>query len=246
MLRVGQLAKKTGLTVRTLHHYDAIGLLSASWRSEAGYRLYTSDDVERLTRILSLRSLGLPLDEIGRSVADPEFSLKRCLELRLARLREQINQQRELVSRLESLLARLESQGEAPVDELVRTLEMMTMFEKHYTPEQLEQLKARRELVGEERIKQVQQEWNELFARYREGMEKGADPSSESVQALARKSRSLILEFTGGDPGIEQSLRNMYRQEGGPNILQGHGCDVDNGLWGYMGQANQALESPDS
>ena len=85
-----------------------------------------------------------------------------------------------------------------------------------------------------------------MFGRFREEMEKGTDPSSETIQALARKSRSLILEFSGGDPGIEQSLRNMYRQEGDPPVLRGHGCEVDDQLWGYMGQATYVLESPDS
>ena len=165
MLKVGELAARVGLTVRTLRHYDAIGLLSPSCRSEAAYRLYTRDDVERLTRILSLRSLGLPLDEIRRSLTDPQFSLERCLQLQVARLSKQIDQQRELVRRLESLLAKIEPQGKISVDELVQTLEMMTMFEKYYTPEQLEQLKARAELVGEERIKQVGAEWRRELTR---------------------------------------------------------------------------------
>ena len=246
MLKIGELAKKTGLTVRTLRHYNAMGLLAPSCRSEAGYRLYSGDDVERLTRILSLRSLGLPLDQIRRSLTDPQFSLKRCLQLQVARRGEQIIQQQELVQRLESLLATLEPHGKISVEDLVGTLEMMTMFEKYYTPAQLEQFKARAELVGQDRISEVGAEWNELFDRYREEMEKGTDPSGETVQALARKSRSLILEFTGGDPGIEQSLSNMYRQEGAAAVLQGHNCQVDDNLWGYMGQASRALDSPES
>src|SRR6476646_6711292 len=61
--KVGELAKRTGVSVRALHHYDEIGLLSASLRSESGYRLYTEADVIRLQQIRSLRSLGFSLDE---------------------------------------------------------------------------------------------------------------------------------------------------------------------------------------
>ena len=62
--RVGELAGQTGLTVRTLHYYDEIGLLSPSHRSDAGYRLYTAGDVVRLQQIRSLRHLGFALEEI--------------------------------------------------------------------------------------------------------------------------------------------------------------------------------------
>src|SRR4030095_4660142 len=61
-LTVGALARRTGLTVRTLHHYDKIGVLSPSGRTESGYRLYSDDDVRRLERIVLLRGLGMALD----------------------------------------------------------------------------------------------------------------------------------------------------------------------------------------
>jgi MerR family transcriptional regulator, thiopeptide resistance regulator len=65
MRRIGEVAAATGLTVRTLHHYDEIGLLAPAGRTEAGYRLYSGDDVRRLYRIVAFRRLGLALTEIG-------------------------------------------------------------------------------------------------------------------------------------------------------------------------------------
>ena len=73
--KVGELATATGLTIRTLHYYEEIGLLVASGRTEAGHRLYSDADVERLYRISLLRRLGLPLTEIGRALDDPAWSL---------------------------------------------------------------------------------------------------------------------------------------------------------------------------
>jgi len=70
-LTVGELARRCGLTVRTLHHYDAIGLLKPSLRSDAGYRLYDRDSVERLHRIQAPRQLGLPLADIGTVLSGP-------------------------------------------------------------------------------------------------------------------------------------------------------------------------------
>lgn len=60
--RVGELAKRTGVSVRTLHWYEEIGLLSPSQRSEAGHRLYAAEDLGRLQQIQSLRQLGFSLD----------------------------------------------------------------------------------------------------------------------------------------------------------------------------------------
>ncbi|MEP7384533.1 MAG: MerR family transcriptional regulator, partial [Gemmatimonadota bacterium] len=75
--KVGELARRTGLTVRALHHYDAIGLLIPSGRTPSGHRLYERDDVERLQQIQSLRLMGFPLDEVKRLLAGRGLSPRR-------------------------------------------------------------------------------------------------------------------------------------------------------------------------
>jgi MerR family transcriptional regulator, thiopeptide resistance regulator len=77
--RVGELARLAHVSVRTLHHYDAIGLLHPSGHSEAGYRLYTGADLERLQQVLFYRELGFPLEEIRRVVADAAFDRRTAL-----------------------------------------------------------------------------------------------------------------------------------------------------------------------
>jgi hypothetical protein len=137
---------------------------------------------------------------------------------------------------------RLASAGTASADDLFYTMEMMTMVEnssKYYTPEQLEQLAQRRETVGEERIRQVEAEWPELIAEVRAAMERGDDPSSEQVQALARRWKGLIEEFTGGDAGITESLGNMWASE--PSLGEKSGIDQD--MFAYIGRAMKGLPS---
>jgi DNA-binding transcriptional MerR regulator len=85
---VGQAAQLARVSVRTLHHYDEIGLLSPSARSAAGYRLYAIDDLERLQQILFFRELGFPLDEIARILGDPAFERRSALEAQRALLAE--------------------------------------------------------------------------------------------------------------------------------------------------------------
>ena len=152
-MKIGDLARRTGLTVRTLHHYDAIGLLKPSLHTEAGYRLYTARDIARLQQVLSLRQLGFSLEEIRDCLDRPGFSALEIIELHLARLRAQIEAQKKLCERLQTLAAHLHAAGAVSADELLTTIEEMAMLdeltEKYFTPEQLQQMKARRDEVGQ-------------------------------------------------------------------------------------------------
>src|SRR5438552_18284538 len=102
-LKVGELAKRTGLTIRTLHHYDAIGLLRPSLHTESGHRLYTVADVARLQQVLSLRQLGFTLEQVRDCLARADFSPLEVIRMHVARLREQIELERKLCERLEAL-----------------------------------------------------------------------------------------------------------------------------------------------
>lgn len=212
-LQVGELAGRTGLTVRTLHHYDEIGLLKPSLHSEAGYRLYTAADVARLQQVLSLRQLGFALEEVRDCLNRPDFAPLEVIRLHVARLQEQIELQRKLCERLEALAERFHTAGEVSAEEFLQTIEVMTMIEKYYSPEQLAQIEARKAALGEERIKEANAEWPGLFAAVRTEMDAGTDPADPKVQALARKWYGLLDEFTGGDVGLFNSTSNMYANE---------------------------------
>src|SRR5256714_12769862 len=104
-LKVGELARRTGLTIRTLHHYDEIGLLKPSLRTESGHRLYGAGDVARLQQVVSLRQLGFSLEEVRDCLGRPGFAPLEVIRLHVAKLREQIELQRELCGRLEAVAA---------------------------------------------------------------------------------------------------------------------------------------------
>ena len=208
--KIGELAKRTGVSIRTLHHYDEIGLLSPSHRTDAGHRLYGREEVVRLQQILSLRQSGFSLEEIRSMLARRHSNAQRFITQHIARLRQQIAAQQELCARLERIAARYES---ASAEEFIEAIEVMTMFEKYYTKEQLETLRQRAETIGDAHIKEVEQEWPRLIADVRAEMEKGTDPKDPRMQALAKRWMELVHEFTGGDPGITQSLKNLYAGE---------------------------------
>jgi len=156
------------------------------------------------------------LEEVRECLDRPDFSVQRVIELHLSRLREQIELQRRLCNRLEQIAARLSSTGVVSVEEFIRTIEVISMserLERYYTPEQLEALERRRQELGEERIRAAEAEWAGLIEKVRAEMEAGTDPADERVQRLAKRWMELVGEFTGGDPGIEGSVRNMWQQE---------------------------------
>lgn len=239
-MTVGALAKATGVTVRALHHYDEIGLLTPAHRSVAGYRMYGPAEVLRLSQIVCLRQLGLPLEEIQRSLDGPQASLSETLATHIEQLQAQIQEQQQLLTRLQAIAQQVDATGELSVQAMTQLMETIKMMEKYYSSEQREQLAARFASIPKERIEEVQQAWEALFAAFAQAEAQGTDPASEEVQALVAQSNALIREFTGGDPGIARSLQQMYQSEGPNKILQPHGYNVDPDVFAYMQRAREA------
>ncbi len=212
-MKVGELAERTGVSVRTLHFYEKVGLLEPARRTDAGHRIYGLAETERLQQIRSLVQLGFSLEEVRDCLQNQHFSPAKILQLHLAALDEAMERQRRLRLRLGFLAQRLESVEGASAEDFINTIEEITMLEKHYTPEQLEQLHQRAEQVGAERIIQVQEEWRRLIAEVKAEMDGGIDLLAPSVRVLAGRWQSLVDEFTGGDPGIQRSLGNLYRED---------------------------------
>ena len=238
-LKVGELARRTGLTVRTLHHYDEVGLLRPSLHTGSGHRLYTEADVARLQQVLSLRQLGFSLEQIRDCLDRPGFSPLEVVRLHAARLREQIALQQRLCECLDGLAQIFERAGEVSAEQFLQTIEVMSMIENYYTPEQLEQLAKRREQVGEGYVRQGEADWAELFTRLKAEMDAGTDPADARVQALVKRQHELVSAFTGGDAGIAASLKKMWTEQGETLATQ---FGYDPRVMEYLARANEAAK----
>jgi DNA-binding transcriptional MerR regulator len=242
-LKVGELARRTGLTVRTLHHYDEIGLLKPSLHTEAGYRLYTRGDVARLQQVLSLRQLGFALEEVRGCLDRPGFAPLEVIRLHVARLREQIELQRRLGERLEALAEHFRTAAEVSADEFLYTIEVMTMIESYYTPEQMESFRKRSAeaaVAGVDLAQQAQQgtvAWQELLAQLKVEMDSGTDPADSKVQALEKRRQALVNAFSGGDKAIEENLERMWKEQGDRLCAQ---FGIDRKLIAYLDKAVEA------
>lgn len=126
-LKIGELAKKTGLSVRALHHYDAIGLLSPSQRTEGGARLYGLDDLIRLHRIEALKQFGYALPDIKASLdGSLSGSPLQILQRQIAEFDAQALRAQRLSRRLRHLVDMIATGNEAPALDWLNTLELLT------------------------------------------------------------------------------------------------------------------------
>src|SRR5437867_4449780 len=137
---VGELASGTGLTVRTLHHYDEIGLLVPSLRNHAGHRRYTAADVRRLHRITALRGFGFSLTEIGQLLEGDDLDPRELVQRQLDQTEDRISRAQRLRTRLLSVLNGLDNAVEPSAHTLIQLIEVTTGMEHNYTPEELEKL----------------------------------------------------------------------------------------------------------
>ena len=243
-LRVGDVAERTGLTVRALHHYEAVGLVSPS-RSDAGHRRYGAREIERLQQITSLRALGLTLDQIRDALDAPAFDPADTVARQRAALGAEAARLGALADRLDGLerLLRQRAATGAPIapDTFLSLTHAMTDVERHYTPEQLQQLADRREALGDDAIRDVEAEWPRLFEAVGAEMDAGTNPAAPQVQRLVDRWDELVEMFTGGAPGIRQSLGNAVgANRDGMSQMMGLAPDRMRDLFTYAQKARDA------
>jgi MerR family transcriptional regulator, thiopeptide resistance regulator len=241
--KVGELAHQAGVSVRALHHYEAIGLLVPSARTPSGHRLYARSDVERLARITALTALGFGLDQVRACLADEAWSPLRLIDAHLARAREALEEQRALCEKLERLREGLVA-GRDDATHFIETVEVMTMIERYYTQEQLDALARRKEELGAEAIEKVENDWAALFADVKAELARGTAPADPAAQALARRWSALqqatVAGFTGGDPGIKASLDRLYAEQPADRIHP----SFDPAIFAFMKEACDRLPKP--
>lgn len=207
-LKVGELAQRAGLTVRALHHYDSIGLLSPSARSDAGYRLYDRGDIARLHQIQALRRFGVALAEIGAFLDNPGTRLPAIVDQQIAALDRQIAQAGLLRGQLAQLQRQLAAGEEPGLAEWLTTLELMTMYDKYFTKEQLERLAF---LAGGP--DGTKAEWDALVAAMHALLAAGTAPSDPAAQKLAIRWMDMIVRDTGGEAQLLVQLNDMNANE---------------------------------
>ena len=205
LLKVGDLARRTGLTVRTLHHYDEIGLLKPSGRSEAGYRLYSQADVQRLHGIQSMRQMGLPLSDIASLLEGDGVAPERILGQQIRALDQQIAQATELRGRLTMLRDGLMVGAQPDMGNWLDALALMTTYGKYFSAAELKHIFSN--------WSRIEADWHVVKDLVHSAMARQLPPDSAEVQALAYRWMALMLHWMGGDLDLLDRWGHMFRTE---------------------------------
>lgn len=192
---VRQVADMASITVRTLHHYDALGLLRPTGRSAAGYRLYGEADLLRLQQILFFRELGFSLEQIRTIIEDPHFDQVRALE----RHREMLQLERERLSRLlgtiDRTIAKLTEDNMGMTDE-----ELWEGFSQ----EQIERYKREsREAYGVEVVEESE--------RRAKSMSKGQWQAVKDEGEAVTRGLAALMDRPVDDPEVQALIDRHYR-----------------------------------
>jgi len=216
LYKVREFAKLAGVTVRALHHYDRLGLLTPGRRTGSSYRLYSERDLARLEEIVVLKFLGIPLKEI-RPLLDQQSGLAEALRRQQRVLREkrqQLEQAMTTIAAAERSVRSDTGPDWSLFRHVIQEIEMQNETEwskKYYSPEAREKIEERRAQWTPELQEEVTRQWNALFADIEASLHE--DPASPTAQALAARWRELLAGFTGGDTEIQQGLNKMWSDQ---------------------------------
>lgn len=206
-LKIGELATRSGLTVRALHHYDSIGLLTPSARADSGHRLYSRDDVARLHQVQALRKFGMSLGDIATFLDGPDAPFADIVAQQIDALDRQIAQATKLREQLWQLQRQVHGGDEPALEDWLSTLEHMHLYEQYFSQDEL------RRLPFWQRDARRNQAWGALVREVSDAMDSKLPPGDPRVGALAQRWMQMLEEDTGGDPEFAWRMTAMLEQE---------------------------------
>ena len=207
LIQVGELAKRAGITVRTLHHYEQTGLLLPSARSAAGYRLYNLADVQRLHMIQALAKAGLELAEIRDFLEQESLSLTELLDAQITLLDKQLRSIHTLRDRLVELRTGLLDDAAPDLESWLQTLELMNMYDRWFSKEELQQLPF---AVQKDALSAI---WSGLVAEANALLEYHIPVTDERAKDLATRWMERLEQDTAGKPEFLTRLNEMHSVE---------------------------------
>lgn len=214
---VKALAKLAGITVRTLHHYDKIGLLSPNHKNESGYRIYTNEELDTLQQILFFRELDFSLDEIKGILGSPDYNRVEALYMHRDLLQKEKNRLETLIQTIEKCI--MEEKGGQEIDMTEKFKGLSKAEIEAYREEAKERWGKDMVEASEARMKErgltdheaLQKQLEEIFVQVASVMDK--DVSDGNVQAQVVKLREYMNQFYDCTDDIFTGLANMYLED---------------------------------
>lgn len=213
-MTVGEVAKKMGVTVRTLQYYDKEGLLSPSAESEGGRRLYTDKDLVTLHQIISLKSLGFSLDDIkGRLISlETPTDIANALTEQADDIRQKIEQLKVSLSAIEQLKAevlQMQTVNFKKYADIIVNLQMENdsyYLIKRFDDDTLDHIRSQ---FDKESGLDFMDRFNRLSDEIIQLQKENVPPESEKCQQVVKEYWGLIMEFTNGDMSMLPKLMEV-------------------------------------
>jgi DNA-binding transcriptional MerR regulator len=214
--RVSEFAERAGVTVRTLHHYDRLGLLKPSGRTGAGYRLYGEKDLARLQQIVTLKFIGMPLKAIKDLLSQVDLDLPAALQMQRQLLQEKRRQVETAIQAIEHAQSSMQSSGQPDWASLKKIIEVMEMHndmewsKKYYSDQAQAKIEERAKSWTPQLQAKVTQDWKDLLRDIEAAVGRGEDPAGQKGRELAERWSNLVSGFTGGDPEVQAGVNRLY------------------------------------
>jgi DNA-binding transcriptional MerR regulator len=213
---VREFSRLTRVTVRTLHYYDAIGLLSPAERTPGGARLYTEKDLVRLQQIITLKFMGFSLGEARRILDQPGYSVRKALRVQARAIEEEIARLRRASRALGQSIRLLENSRRLDWRKVVTIMEAVQMSEdrktewaeEFFTAGEMREFRKAGRSFGLAEMEAYQKEWAELLAAIERSLD--IDPAGPKARGLARRWKELFEKGWGGRPGLARRIGRAY------------------------------------
>ena len=217
LLSIGELAKRSGITVRALRHYEEMGLINPK-RTESRQRLYAYGDITRLQHIQMLKRTGLTLTQIKALVTGNNWRAEDVLSMQRDLAADELEKAKAKLAMLEEAIACAAAGEPADVSILCNIIKMgehavseekwQKVWDKFYTLEEQERWKAAKLKLTNETIKEQEQKWPALLARTEALV--GTDPAAPEAQAIVKEWNALTQAIYDIDPVLTNSAGKLY------------------------------------
>lgn len=217
MYSIGQLSKKTSVTIRTLDYYDEIKLLKPSSSTEGGHRLYNENDVLRLQQILALKYMGFSLEQIKEKLDEPETTWEQSLGQQLDMVQQQQKQLQTLEQALNGVLHSIQFEEEIKwplVFEIIQLFQrdqdvVKSLYENYLNEKEQKTVMN----LQAERDRDDIQEWAHIIRDVRSVLNE--DPGSEKVQRLAEQWMKKVHDMFGDNHLLKEKMWKVIRDQSG-------------------------------
>jgi DNA-binding transcriptional MerR regulator len=235
--KTGEIAEITGLSIRTLRYYDQIKLLSPSEYTNSGHRRYTHKDLQNLVEILSLKQMGLSLDEIRTLKEQNNHStVMNTLNNQIQRIKSDIEIQQQLLKQLEHVHEEFSNS----MTDIISLQSLTTLFDlmkanhsKYFSPEQINSIRNHYHSMDEATLRMKEKEFYSILEELREKKEKQIPPTDEAVIVIAVRWNKVMEAMTPKNSDAQKSAELFYSDN--PDIATKVGLEPS--LYHYVSEA---------